>query len=113
MALGELERAVMDVLWSQGESSWSVRDVSASFPDHAYTTIMTVLSRLRDKGFVSEEKVGRANMYRPMASREQYVAALMADALAIADNHSVALAHFAATIDEGDRAILARVIRRT
>jgi predicted transcriptional regulator len=112
MALGELERAVMGVLWSREDSPWSVREVSGSFPDHAYTTIMTVLSRLRDKGFVSEEKVGRANVYRPTASREQYVADLMSDALALADDRSVVLAHFAATMDDGDRAVLARLMRR-
>ena len=112
MALGELERAVMDVLWSRSDTAWTVRDVSTNFPEHAYTTIMTVLSRLRDKGFVREEKVGRANVYRQTASREEYVAALMSDALALANDRSVVLAHFAATMDDGDRTVLARLMRR-
>lgn len=112
MSLGELERNVMDVLWEHPEHDRSVREVAESFPDHAYTTIMTVLSRLRDKGFVQESKMGRANLYRPTATREEYVVALMSDALSLVDDRSVVLAHFAAAMDDDDRAILARLMRR-
>jgi hypothetical protein len=44
MNLGELERLVMDVLWDSNEESHTVREVADHFPDHAYTTIMTVLT---------------------------------------------------------------------
>ena len=39
-------------------------------------------------------------------------ATLPADALALANDRSVVLAHFAATMDDGDRAVLARLMRR-
>lgn len=101
MRLGDLERAVMDVLWDQsheraperaaGRSPASVtgvtvRDVAEALQerDLAYTTVMTVLDRLAGKGMVGREREGRAWRYRPAASREAYIAQLMLDALDLA-----------------------------
>ena len=112
MALGELERSVMSVLWGESERTFSVRDVAEYFRDHAYTTIMTVLSRLHDKGYVVESKSGRANVYRASTTKEEYVASLMGEALSQSDDRLVVLSHFAANMDDDDRAILARLMRR-
>ncbi len=69
--LGELEQAVMDVLWAQ-TGALSVREVHARLiadRDLAYTTVMTVLDRLAKKGIVCRNLDGRAWHYRPLASR--------------------------------------------
>lgn len=69
--LGELEGQVMRVLWDIHEGA--VQDVSAHLDtgkNLAYTTVMTVLSRLVEKGFLAREKRGRAYVYRPAVSRE-------------------------------------------
>lgn len=83
--LGELEKSVMEHLWSTGEDHWStVRDVFSSLAagrEIAYTTVMTVLQRLARKGLVYEQKSGRAYLYRPAASRSDLTAELMRDAL--------------------------------
>lgn len=73
---GELEQAVMDILWSRSEPL-SVRDVHdrlAPERDLAYTTVMTVLDRLAKKGAVSRNLDGRAWLYRPTRSRAAEVA---------------------------------------
>ena len=73
---GELERAVMDILWSRSDPL-SVRDVHqlvAVDRDLAYTTVMTVLDRLAKKGLVSRNLDGRAWLYRPVRSRAAEVA---------------------------------------
>ena len=64
--LGELEREIMDVLWDAGEAS--VRQVLEQLNARrvrtrhlAYTTVMTVMSRLADKELLSRELVGRAH----------------------------------------------------
>ncbi|MDT9592590.1 BlaI/MecI/CopY family transcriptional regulator [Nocardioides zeae] len=84
-ALGDLERAVMDVLWSQPTSATlTVRDVHAQVAeqrDVAYTTVMTVMDRLARKGHVVQEREGRAYRYRATASRGQMTADLMRGAL--------------------------------
>ncbi len=85
--LGELERAVMDVLWSTDSTDGlTVRDVGERLADRglAYTTVMTVLDRLAGKGMVVRHRDGRAWRYRPAASREAYIAQLMLDALDLA-----------------------------
>ena len=112
MALGELEKLVMNVLWDAPETSWSVRTVADKFPDHAYTTIMTVLTRLASKGYLIEGKAGRANTYRVSATRESYVVTLMSEALATADDRAIVLARFAESMNSDDRAILSRLMRR-
>lgn len=85
MRLGDLERAVMDVLWDRSTPA-SVREVAEALQerDLAYTTVMTVLDRLAGKGMVEREREGRAWSYRPAASREAYIAQLMLDALDLA-----------------------------
>jgi len=70
--LGELESAVMQVVWQQERAS--VQDVL----DHliwekelAYTTVMTVLTRLTEKGFLGREKEGRTYIYFPRVRRQE------------------------------------------
>ncbi|MGC3995315.1 MAG: BlaI/MecI/CopY family transcriptional regulator [Propionicimonas sp.] len=74
---GELELAVMDILWSHA-GALSVRDVHDQISadrDLAYTTVMTVLDRLAKKGAVVRNLDGRAWLYRPARSKVAEVAA--------------------------------------
>ncbi len=69
--LGELENAVMELLWSH-RAPMSVRDVHDALVrqrDLAYTTVMTVLDRLSKKGIANRELDGRAWLYSPARSR--------------------------------------------
>lgn len=70
-ALGKLEREVMEVVWRRGETS--VRDVYQAFEERmAYTTLMTTLDRLHKKGLLARRKDGRAFLYSPQVSREEF-----------------------------------------
>lgn len=83
--MGELEQAVMHVLWQLGEEERvTVRDVHASLSGRslAYTTVMTVMARLARKGYVEQEREGRAYRYRPRLTRAELTAELMREALA-------------------------------
>lgn len=96
MRLGDLEREVMEQLWSAA-APMTVRAVHAQLaPSHdlAYTTVMTVLDRLAKKGAVQRVRDGRAYLYEPVASREQLVADLMHEALSGAADRSDALVRF-------------------
>ncbi|WP_072691088.1 BlaI/MecI/CopY family transcriptional regulator [Rhodococcus marinonascens] len=107
--LGELERAVMDHLWSTSEPQ-TVRQVHeelATRRDLAYTTVMTVLQRLAKKHLVIQQRDDRAHRYLPVHQREELVASLMVDALQQADKSSsraAALVHFVGQVgaDEAD-----------
>ena len=90
--LGELERAVMDHLWSTSEPQ-TVRQVHEALATHrelAYTTVMTVLQRLAKKHLVIQQRDDRAHRYLPVNKREELVASLMVDALAQAPESAVA-----------------------
>ncbi|MBV9205452.1 MAG: BlaI/MecI/CopY family transcriptional regulator [Actinobacteria bacterium] len=97
--LGDLERAIMDVLW-ETDSALTVREVSAGLTERnlAHTTVMTVLDRLAKKGFARRERDGRAWRYRPAATRETYVTELMLTALDQTGDRTAALTRFAQSV---------------
>lgn len=71
--LGDLEADVMEVIWARGQAT--VHDVHERLaPDRelAYTTVMTVMSRLADKGLLEKWKDGAAYVYVPAASKEEF-----------------------------------------
>jgi predicted transcriptional regulator len=122
--LGELERAVMDQVWALGDSgepSVTVREVHEALSasrDLAYTTVMTVMSRLADAGLLVKERAGRAFLYAAAGTREELTASSMLGhlhGLPSADRRA-AMLHFLgdATADEiADlKAALAEVERR-
>lgn len=73
-SLGALETTVLEAL-SRAAQALSVRDVLARLPrkaELAYTTVLTVLDRLHDKGVVRREKRGRAFFYEPVVTSDQW-----------------------------------------
>ncbi len=112
LGLGDLERDVMEVMWTSPVSALTVRDVGEYFPDHAYTTILTVLSRLSAKGFVQEAKQGRLNTFTATASREDYITGLILEALSNTEDRQAALAHFAEALAPGDRSFFRKMFTR-
>ncbi len=63
------ELDIMDVLWEQGAATVSeVRD--ALEDDLAYTTVLTILRTLEEKGYVAHEEEGRAHRYRPLVEKK-------------------------------------------
>jgi predicted transcriptional regulator len=109
--LGDLERAVMDVLWDvvPGTSDGvTVREVADALDGRelAYTTVMTVLDRLAGKGMVQREREGRAWRYRAAASREAHIAQLMLDALDLGGSRDAALVRFARSVTGTEAEVL-------
>ena len=67
--LGELQHAIMRVLWRRGEATSS--DVHSALVEErglAPTTIATMLRKMEDKGVVGHRVVGRQFVYRPLVS---------------------------------------------
>jgi BlaI family transcriptional regulator, penicillinase repressor len=118
-ALHELEAEVMDAMWKLEEAS--VRDVMdalnrAGSKPRAYTTYMTILSRLNGKGLLTRRREGKTDIYTPVHTREEY-ADLRAEAevAALVETFGdVALSHFArqvADLDPERRKALERLAR--
>jgi predicted transcriptional regulator len=113
--LHELESLVMEEIWRQQEAT--VRDVltalNSSGKERAYTTVMTIMARLDEKGLLARTRKGKRDLYRPLMSREDYMnARAEAEVAALLDEFGdVALAHFAEQVEGLDRGQL-RALRR-
>lgn len=77
----------------------------------AYTTVMTVLDNLHQKGWVRREAEGRAYRYEAVSTRAAYAAALMNDAWSQSDNPAAALVAFFGMMSEEQRKALSDAIR--
>ena len=117
--LHELEQAVMDEVWRREQAS--VREVMEALndrgdADRAYTTYMTIMSRLDSKGLLSRRREGKTDFYRAVYTRDGY-ADLRARATidSVVDQFGdVALTHIArqmARLDPQHRRSLERVAR--
>ncbi|GAA0691766.1 BlaI/MecI/CopY family transcriptional regulator [Kitasatospora atroaurantiaca] len=111
--LGELEAEIMDRLWSWGRPA-TVRDVVDDINRHrpvAYTTVMTVADILHGKGLLRRTKEGRAWLYEPVRSREEYTAAVMQDVLGLSKDRPAALSHFVNQMSADEVAALRAALR--
>jgi len=69
IAFTDRELDVMSVLWEVGPATVAeVRERIAD--DLAYTTVLTILRTLEQKGYVSHTEDGRAHRYKPLVKRE-------------------------------------------
>ena len=70
--LTEAEVKLMNVLWVRGASTvHDVVDALPADPPLAYSTVLTTLRILEDKGYLKHKKDGRAFLYVPRVPREQ------------------------------------------
>jgi len=111
----------MDGVWDANAPEVTVREVMEALnaraaAPRAYTTYMTIMRRLDEKGVLSRRREGKTDLYRPVHSREEY-ADLRAQAgvdQLVADYGELALGHFArqmAQLDPDRRRQLQRLAR--
>ncbi|WSN33679.1 BlaI/MecI/CopY family transcriptional regulator [Streptomyces uncialis] len=111
--LGELEDAVMTRVW-QWNRPVTVREVLEDIQRDrsiAYTTVMTVLDNLHQKGWVRREAEGRAYRYEAVSTRAAYAAALMNDSWSQSDNPAAALVAFFGMMSPEQREALTDAVR--
>lgn len=110
--LGSLQTKVIAALGRRGPSS--VRDIVGALPKRdalAYTTVMTVLGRLHDKGLVTRKKIGKGYLYESRFTSEELhdrMAKHLVGEL-VDDFGDVVLAHFASALDGVDRRRLEKI----
>ncbi len=119
--LHELEAEVMEQLWRSGPGESSVRAVMEALnatrdQDRAYTTYMTILSRLHKKGVLTRRREGKTDYYAPVLTRDEYMARRAgAEVASLVEQYGdAALSHFAqqvAQLDPQRRRALERIAR--
>jgi predicted transcriptional regulator len=118
-APGALAGAVLTVLWRSGRAltAGEVRDALAG-PDAAgalsYSTVVTILSRLHDKGVLARQRdEGRAFRYRPVTDEPGLAARRMHQALTAGPDHGAVLSHFVSDLTADDERLLRALLGGT
>ncbi len=71
-SLGDLQHAIMTVLWERGEATTAaVHETLRSERGLALTTIATMLKKMEDKGVVAHRAEGRQFVYRPIVTEDE------------------------------------------
>jgi predicted transcriptional regulator len=110
VALGDLERSVMDLLWDQPRSHTAneVRDALAG--ELAVTTVLTVLSRLEKKGLVHRDGGRRPHRYAAVSTREDHTVGLLNEVLGSVPDRQAVLARFLGGIGPDEAAAVRRLL---
>jgi predicted transcriptional regulator len=107
--LGPLETEVMEAVWDGGDVT--VRDVQSVLMRQrpvAYTTVMTTMGRLADKGFLQRIEVQPAHRYSALLSRDEYAETTVSSILdwLVGQFGDPAVAYFVDRIEKEDAALL-------
>jgi predicted transcriptional regulator len=111
---GDLEAEVMHRVWDH-DGPVTVRELFEELRGQraiAYTTVMSTMDNLHRKGWLSRDKEGKAYRYTAVASRDEYSARLMREAMAEAGDTEAVLSHFVAQMDGAESQVLGEVLRK-
>lgn len=109
----------MNVLWDTGLSlsANDLRDrlldpaaTAASRKPLATTTVLTVLSRLEHKGFVTRDRGSRPHLYRAVTTSAEHTAELMHEVLGSAPDRQAALARFIGNVSPQEAEALRQLL---
>jgi predicted transcriptional regulator len=110
---GELEAAVLSVLWEAGRalSPGEVQQALAALagapaPELSYSTVVTILSRLHAKKVLDRRRDGRAFRYAPVADEAGLAARRMAAMLDKEPDRQAVLSRFVADLSGSDEQLL-------
>jgi predicted transcriptional regulator len=110
-ARGELESEVLAALWA-AEAPASAATVREGISgDPAYTTVLTILSRLHQKGLVTRERAGRGYLYTPVRDEAGHAAAGMRALLEKGADRAAVLARFVSELPPEDEQLLEQLLR--
>jgi len=104
MYLTKAEEQVMKILWKLEKAF--IRDIMNEFPDPlpAQTTVITLLKRMMDKGFVDYRQFGNSREYYPLVNKHDYFSDRFSDLVKDFFNNSKAqfASYFAAETELTD-----------
>lgn len=109
-AAGELEAATLAVLQAANSPLTANEVLRALGGGLAYTTVVTILSRLHVKGVLDRHKAGRAYLYAPVADQPGLAARRMARVLDGEADREAVLARFVSSLSDSDEELLRRML---
>lgn len=112
-AAGELESQVLSVLWDAREPL-SPGDVRDRLPQEdgalSYSTVVTILTRLYEKGALARTRMGRAFHYSPVADRAGLAARRLTALLDAQPDRRAVLSRFVHELGDSDEALLRELL---
>ena len=111
-ARGTLEQEIVAALAATREAMTPAQVRDHLGRDLAYTTVMTVLARLAEKGLVTRERVGRAYAYRAVQDEAEITARQMQRLLDTGDDRAAVLSRFVGVLSDDDEQLLIELLRR-
>src|SRR5579884_2045353 len=111
-APGALENEVLATLWAHDAAMTPAQVRDELGDDLAYTTVMTTLTRLHEKGLVSRTPVGRGYAYAPMVEEAELAASRMQAVLDGGPDREAVLTRFVGSLDSADEKLLRGLLRR-
>jgi predicted transcriptional regulator len=97
--LAPVEAEIMQLIWRKGCTTVKqVHRIRAQDRDLAYTTTMTTMSRLAEKGVLTRRRDGMAYIYTPAMTEQEFIAARLTDILgAVERDYPAALTNYLET----------------
>ncbi|MEV6294836.1 BlaI/MecI/CopY family transcriptional regulator [Streptomyces sp. NPDC004059] len=109
-ARGELESDVLAALWA-ADGPLTARQVLERLPgDLAYTTVLTILSRLYDKGMLVRNREGRGYAYTPVRDEASHTARQMRSLLEEGSDREAVLTRFVSELSAQDEQLLHQLL---
>lgn len=69
---GKLEKQIMEILWERGESTVrGLLETHGNIQEYSYSTLITVMNRMSDKGLLTKRKEGKTFFYKPAYSKAE------------------------------------------
>jgi predicted transcriptional regulator len=100
--MGSLETSVLERLWRSDDALTPAQVQADLDGDLAYTTVMTILTRLWKKGLVTRSRSGRAYAYAPTLPQAEFLAERMRGELRRTRNRSAVLSQFVGKLSKKD-----------
>jgi predicted transcriptional regulator len=107
---GELESSVLAALWAAGGPLTAAQVKLRLSADLAYTTVLTILTRLYDKDVLSRQRSGRGYAYAPVRDEATHTADRMHTLLEHGSNRAAVLYRFVSELSVEDERLLQRLL---
>ena len=111
-AMGELETELLRAVWRSRHGLTPAEALQALDGSVAYTTVLTVLTRLFQKELLVRTREGKAHRYEAAVGEADFVAGKMRAALNSASDHGLAMSHFVGCLSADEKTVLSEVLRQ-
>jgi predicted transcriptional regulator len=110
-AIGELEHQVLTAIWQSDRGLTPAETLDGLGGSIAYTTVLTVLTRLWQKDLLFRSREGKAHRYEAAVTEADLVAGRMRAALDTASNHELAMSRFVGSLSASEAEALRALLK--